>query len=146
MRQWNHWLLIEITSLNQLYSSTTYTWDSVCKVELVVSIIVDGVRETLLQPTIGKWVSIYTLSNLICQTRVFLLLAITLLWPLFGQKVPDQLFSQRCRDAEWLEASAFFPGDALGKRRIARGFSAPLGARGPHKLWNWHLSSITFAK
>lgn len=58
-------------------------------------------------------------------------------WPIIFTEM------QGCR---MTRSISFFPGDALGKRRIARGFSSPLGAQGPHKLWNWHLLSITFAK
>lgn len=67
--------------------------------------VADKVEETLLKlgiKTVLPIVSVYTfsVSNVICQTYVFLLQAITLSWPLFGEKVPDQLFLDRCRDAE----------------------------------------------
>ena len=70
-----------------------------------------------------------------------------LLTPFSGATDPDQLFSDGCRDAEWLEASGFFfLHDALGKRRMARGYGSPLRTHSARTLGNWHLSSITFAK
>lgn len=55
------------------------------------------------------YVYTYLVSNMTCQRCMFLLQAITLLWSFFlGEKVLDQLFLDRCRDAEWPEASGLF--------------------------------------